>query len=113
MLHDLVRTRLDGFHCRCLRRILRIPAAYYSRVSNQEVWKRAGQECFSEGIARDQLLFLGKILAPNAVPALKQSAFHVGTAPKTQQFIRKVGRPRQTWVEQTLALATMMLGSSI
>ena len=30
------RRRLDGFHTRCLRRILGISAAYYSRVSNTE-----------------------------------------------------------------------------
>jgi hypothetical protein len=31
------RRRLDGFHARCLRQILKIPPAYFSRISNQKV----------------------------------------------------------------------------
>ena len=36
------RRRVDGFYAKCLRRILRIPSAFISRVSNQHVFDAAG-----------------------------------------------------------------------
>ena len=33
--------RLDGFHCRCLRRIFGIPPSFVSRVSNEDVLSTA------------------------------------------------------------------------
>ena len=36
------KRKLDGFHARCLRKVLGVPHAYYSRVSNAEVLRRAG-----------------------------------------------------------------------
>ena len=36
-LNAAMRRRMDGFHARCLRKILKIPAAYVSRVSDDSV----------------------------------------------------------------------------
>ena len=44
--------RLDGFQNRCLRRILKIKPAYFSRVSNKTVLQRASQQAYS-----NQLLY--------------------------------------------------------
>ena len=37
VLNKNERRRLDGFQARCFRRILKVPAAYYSRISNARV----------------------------------------------------------------------------
>ena len=42
------KRRLDGFYCRCLRRILNIPSAYICRISNKIVLRKAGVIAFSE-----------------------------------------------------------------
>ena len=34
------KRRLDGFYARCLRRVLGIPASFYSRVSDKDVFQR-------------------------------------------------------------------------
>ena len=34
VLNKLERRRLDGFQARCIRRILKVPPSYYSRISN-------------------------------------------------------------------------------
>ena len=46
--------RLNGFYCRCLRRILKIPAAFVSRVSNQTVLSRAGALPLTEQLSKRQ-----------------------------------------------------------
>ena len=88
------RRRLDGFYARCLRKIMRIPSAYISRVSNAIVLDRAGEQPFSHQLLRRQLLLLGKIsLAPTGSP-LRDSTFIPGTLlPQVGRFVRRVGRP--------------------
>ena len=52
---------MDGFQAQCLRRILKIPAAFYSRVSNETVLKRARATQVSKRVLQQQLLYFGKI----------------------------------------------------
>ena len=40
-LYTADRARIDGFYCRCLRRIFKIPVAFVSRVSNARVYQLA------------------------------------------------------------------------
>ena len=97
------RRRLDGFYCRCLRRILRIPAAFVSRVSNKIVFERAGATPLSDQILHRQLLLLGKVVRAPEDSLLKQCVFSSGTLlPQIGQFVRRVGRPRQDWSTQVL-----------
>eukprot|EP00959_Pyramimonas_sp_CCMP1952_P059992 1253339-Pyramimonas_sp.AAC.1 len=55
-LNKAERRRLDGFQARCLRRILHIPHAYISRVSNEQVLLQAGQQRYTVQLLRHQLL---------------------------------------------------------
>ena len=99
--------RLDGFHANCLRRLLKIPSAYVSRVSNNRVREIAGQQQLSKSIQTSQLQFLGQVLTNPAKKQLKEAAFHHGDVmtPTTAAFVRRVGRPRQTWTEQVVKVA--------
>ena len=112
-LNKAERAKLDGFHCRCLRRIAGIPSAYLSRISNDEVRKRTGQLRLSDEILRSQLLYLGRVCAPDSAPVLKRAAFHADTfVSTTSWYVRRVGRPRQTWVDRVKAEAIRLTGSS-
>jgi len=63
------RRRLDGFVARCLRRLLGIPAAFISRISNATVYSRAGMRSFPDQLLKQQLLMLGKVaLSPQGSP---------------------------------------------
>ena len=53
--------RLDGFHARCLRRIVGIPPAFISRVSNAVVFGRSRTSPASVQLQSQQLLLLGRV----------------------------------------------------
>jgi len=50
------RRRLDGFYARSLRKILRLPPAYYRRVSNDIVLARA-REPLSARLLQQQMMY--------------------------------------------------------
>ena len=54
--------KIERQHVRCLRRILKIPAAYVSRISNETVLKRARMPSAKSIIRQKQFQLLGHIL---------------------------------------------------
>ena len=98
--------RLNSLQCRCLRPLLGIRPAYFSRISNVEVLRRAGCRPLTEILLNQQLLLLGRALrAPTAAP-LHSCAFVPGTdRPLVSHYIRRVGRPRKEWAPTVLDAA--------
>ena len=97
------RRRLDGFVARCLRRVLRIPASFVSRISNAAVLARAGVTLFSQQVLRHQLSLLRKVALAEPGDPLRKDTFIGSTLiPQIGCFIRRVGRPRQDWTTQLL-----------
>ena len=106
--------RLDGFHCRCLRRILRIQPTFISRTSNETVLQRAGQSSLSKMLLKDQLLLLGKVASQPPTAVMRKARFYGDSfVPRTAAFVRKVGRPRHTWAEQLLNIARGLVGANM
>ena len=97
--------RMDGFQATCLRRILKIPAAFYSRVSNKIVLERSCVELFSKSVRKLQLKLLGQVVTNPGKSALKHVAFH-GTSlvSETSAYVRRIGRPRQNWTDQLMQM---------
>ena len=97
-LNKAERQRLDAFQNRCLRRICRIPHAYYSRVSNAAVLNVAGQDKLSTHLARRQLVFMGQLARRPGSDPVRRSVFEPGTLDlRKLAGARRRGRPRQTW----------------
>ena len=69
--------RLDGFYAPCLRKILKIPVAFISRVSNQEVLRRASAQPLTRQIKHRQFELLGRA-ARAPVHSLMRSSVFVG-----------------------------------
>ena len=89
--------RLDGFQARCLRILLGVKPASFSRISNERVRSMAGQKQFSETVADAQLDLLHSILDDHGKQELRDVAFQKGTeTPLTAAYVRKVGRPRHS-----------------
>lgn len=104
--------KLDGFYCSCLRRIAKIPHAYYSRVSNKSVLQCFGADRLSTTLLRQQLLLLQKVASAPVSSPMRRATFHKETlTPLTNAFVKRVGRPRHTWAEQLLAKGAKMVGS--
>ena len=106
------RRRLDGFYVKCLRKILRVPIAFYSRVPNAAVLKKAGAVSLSQQISYRQLILLGNVARSPPEDPLRKSTF-VGdsTTPRVGQFVRRVGRPRQDWTTQVTKEGVRLLGA--
>jgi len=106
------RRRLDGFQARCLRRLLHIPAAFVSRISNKEVFKRADVRPLSEQLLKHQLLLLRKVAISTVGGPLRRDSF-VGatTQPQIGRFVRRIGRPRQDWTSQLLCEGNQLMGT--
>ena len=106
------RRRLDGFHCRCLRRILRIPHAYVSRVSNNTVFERAHRKPLSTRLLQAQLLFLGQLARREGDDPVRRCIFQGGGFQMLPSLTRKRGRPRATWIDETMKAANVIAGSA-
>ena len=101
-LNTAQRRRMDGFVARCLRRILHVPAAFISRVSNATIYERAGVGAFSQQILKHQLVLLRKV-ALSQNPHLRRDTFADSSlTPQIGRFVRRVGRPRQDWTSRLL-----------
>ena len=97
--------RLDGFFCSCLRRVLRIPHSFYSRVSNASVLEQAGCKKLSDTIRSAQIALLDDVLQNPALRVLKQASFHGDTlTSQTAAWVRRRGHPRQNWTEQVMKM---------
>ena len=97
-LNQAERRRLDGFQARCLRTILRIPAAYYSRISNQVVLSRAGQHPLSKRLLKEQMMFIGRLARRPHNDPVRNAVFEpYSFVLRPLDGPRKVGRPRLAW----------------
>ena len=97
--------RMNGFQANCLRRILKVPPAFYSRVSNKSVLERSGLELFSASVRKLQLKLLGQVITNPCKSVLKQVAFHGSSlVAETSAYVKRIGRPRQNWTEQLIRL---------
>ena len=106
------RKRLDGFHARCLRKILGISPAYISRTSNAEVFRRANAQPLTEQLWSQRLMLLFRVGRSPAGDPLRRNTFKGATAqPVIGSYVRRPGRPRQDWTSQGLAEAARRCGS--
>ena len=98
--------RLDAFQARCLRKILRIPHSYISRVSNECVLQRAGSKPLSNALLRRQLLFLGHVARKPGDDPVRLTVFRPFSHDLAlSTFRRRRGRPRKTWCSEIHAHA--------
>ena len=105
------RRRLDGFQNRCLRRILGIPPAFISRVSNAEVRRQAHCHAATDLLLHRQLLLFGKAFRSPLDSPMHSNSFIPGTLqPVTNAYVRRVGRPRREWITEVRNKAFQFVG---
>ena len=86
--------RLQTFLNRCLRRILRIK--WFHKVTNEELWRQAGQDPVDLQIKKRKWGWLGHTLRKPATNITRQALKW------NPQGKRKRGRPRTTWRRSTV-----------
>ena len=98
VLNKASRRRLDGFQAACLRQIMHIPHAYWSRISNLSVLQKAAQKPTSELLQNEQQKYVEELRCRQPSDPVRSSIL----SPNGPEFRplpgkRRVGRPRLTW----------------
>ena len=101
------RCRLDAFHCRNLRRILRIPPSFVSRVSNKVVLETGKSRALSDLLLdRQKSLYIAISRQPHG-SLIKHVVCEADGRPTCWQRRRRRGRPRQMWSQAVYKLVHM------
>ena len=98
------RTRLDAFQCWCLRRILNIAPSFISRVSNAEVYERAGQIRYSVLLESRQKHLYSKIQNEPFSNLVRMLVCDIEGNPINWNTRRSRGRPKQRWAQSVFKL---------
>lgn len=106
------RRRLDGFQARCLRVILKVPAAYFSRVPNRTVLAMARSRPLSENLLKQQMKYMGQVARRSDTDPVRQMIFQPGgISLRIPNGVRRVGRPRVTWAPTVFGASLVAAGS--
>ena len=101
--------QLDGFHARCLRKILRIAPPYWSRVSNYEVLSRMQARPLSQQLLKQQLNLFAKIYRRPNTDIGRSLVFEPSSDTLLiHSLSRRRGRPRLDWATEIWKHAVRM-----
>ena len=103
-----LRKKLDAFHLRGLRKILRIPTTYIDRrYTNQRVYETATRMAyplgnstikpFSTTLDERRAKLAAHILRSSDNDPMRQVTYKPGSADAVEVGKRRIGRPRQHW----------------
>ena len=94
------RIKLDGFHCKHLRKILNIPHSFISRIPNKTVLDKSQMGTMIAKLLQHQMIYFGNVVR-NADHPVRAAIFTDGTM-DLQTIHRRVGRPRLNWSEEIM-----------
>ena len=99
-LQDKHLKRIDALYYRFLRRIVGIKASYYSRISNVEVYRRAGNPRKpSDTLNKSQLKMVKQVFEASTLDPLHQVVFSPALKDRIQATGRRRGGKIPYWVE--------------
>ena len=101
--------KLDGFHAKCLRKLLKVSPSYISRVSNHYVLQQLGAQPLSQTLLQRQLLLFGHIARMTSDSVVRNSVFVGDTLDLHVDHARKQGRPRHTWAGELRKVALVFV----
>ena len=98
------RNRLNAFQCYCLRRILKIPPSYVSRISNADVLAKGHQMQYSALLEQQQIRLYRKVQSMPVESMLRRLVCDLNGCPKQWHYRRSRGRPQQRWAQSVFKL---------
>ena len=110
-LNESEKRRLDAFHAKCLRRILKVPHSFYNHVSNSQIWKASHTQPLTSILVRRQLKLFGQIALMPSSHDLRSMVFNCNSFTKPIAGPRRRGRPRNCWLDELHAIAIRVAGS--
>ena len=101
--------KLDGFHAKCVRRIVGVKHSYWSRISNKEVLSYVNAVQLSKLLLEQQLLVFGKIYRKGPDDHIRQVLSQENsTALQIHAKRRRIGRPKLAWAVEVRKVAVMV-----
>ena len=110
-LNESEKKRLDAFHAKCLRRILKVPHSFYNHVSNSQILQAAHTQPLTSILVRRQLKLFGQIALMPKSHDLRSIVFNCNSFTKLIADPRRRGRPRNCWLDELHAIAIRVAGS--
>ena len=108
------RTKLDGFHARCIRKIVGVQHSYWSRVTNVEVLSRVNAIQLSILLREQQLVLFAKIYRRPPHDVLRQVVFQAGSDQLVlSEKRRRRGRPKLAWATELRKIAVNIGAGSL
>ena len=105
------RAKLDGFHARCVRRIIGILPSYWSRILNRAILERVDAIPLSKLLLEQQLLYFGKLFRLPLGDCRRRMIFDSqSSALKTRTLKRRRGRPRANWAIEVDTHVNLIIG---
>ena len=101
--------RIDAFHCACLRKILRIPHSFISRIPNDIVLERANENKLSFLLGERQIALLMKIQTLPFDDCLRKLVCDINGQPIRWHRRRHLGRPKQNWTNSVCEKLVMIM----
>ena len=117
VLTKALEGRVDYFQCKCLRNLLKVEAAYYSRVSNKDILDQASMllhgepgkmTTFSRNIANRATTLLGHIIRSDEQDLMRKISIDAEFK-RVERPKRRVGRPRFFWLATTMERAHKLI----
>ena len=104
--------RIDGFQCRCLRKILGIAPSYWSRISNLTVLGIAGRQPLSQTLKQERMIYLGSVARRSSTDPVRNFAFENDQLKlKPCSETKRRGRPRKAWMNEVWRDCVSVAGS--
>ena len=112
-----LKERADYFQTKGLRHILRIKAAYYSKVSNREVLDQSSRILYGEHgkvkpinkiISDRAITLLGHIIRTDVTDHMRKIAIDAEYK-RVERAKKRVGRPRFYWLQETMKRAYRLI----
>ena len=106
------RRKLNGFHARCLRRIVNVTPAFISHVSNAFVLQQLAAYPLSSILLERQMLYFGHVARSDGKCTLRRALFKDDSFELREPPLKQ-GRPRDTWGRKLLQECLHMTGSIV
>ena len=101
--------RLDAFQTSCLRKILRIPHSFISRVSNAEVLSRPNHHMLSKILQYRQIMWLKRVADLPSEDVMRTCVLQTDSFNLLGvQGSRRRGRPRKRWAVEVYRFVKSM-----
>ena len=96
-LTDSLKNRLDAWHCRALRRIVRVKVSMISHVTNEVIYKKTNCLPISKDLEALQLKYYGHVVRAGINETIHNVTYSLSHTTRNLNAKKRPGRPSHKW----------------